>query len=100
MTGFFRKKNNEEFTNHGHEMTLEERQNLVIKDFVEDEKSFAEGTVSRSYLDFFKWLQEHTDIFDPVMVSIMLMGREGDRDALRFDDKSIKEIVNTYLSES
>jgi len=78
-------------------MTLKERQALVMKDILSAETNFEEGSVSRQYLDFFRWLQDHTDIFDPVMVAITMDGQEGNRNALRFTDEAMKELVNTYL---
>jgi hypothetical protein len=85
------------FTNHGHEMTLDERRAFFLKDIVHAEENFAEGTVSRQFLDFFKYLQTNTDLFDTVMVRIMMDASPDNRNALRLPENEIKELINTYL---
>jgi hypothetical protein len=87
----------EPFKDQAHEMTLDERRALFMRDVVHAEDNFAEGSVSRQYLDFFKYLQTNTDLFDTVMVRMVLETDPQNRDALRLNDEAIKEIVLQYL---
>jgi hypothetical protein len=86
------------FKDMAHEMTLDERRRVFLRDVVNAEANFAEGTVARQFLDYHRYLQTNTDLFDTVMVRLMLEANPEDRNALRLNDEAIKEIVNTYLA--
>jgi hypothetical protein len=83
-------------------MTLEERRDLVIKDIVDDEENFAPGTISNTCLEFFKWVQTNTDVFDSTMVSEMLYDalntKPYNEDVLKVDEETIKDFVKGFLN--
>lgn len=78
---------------------LEEARKRVIQDIVDDEANFAPYTVSGNLFSFFKWLQDNTDTFDPVMVELALdtAKSQSKRPNLKFTDDEIKGFVNDYL---
>lgn len=76
-----------------HEMSLDERRALVVKDIFDDENNFVVGTISWQLLRFYQWLQTNTDTFDAVMVRMTLDGG----DSLMRDDEEIKELVRLYM---
>jgi hypothetical protein len=90
-------------TAHTDKERLEAGRKQVIDEIVKDEESFAPHTVSGNLLEYHRWLQNNTDLFDPVMVSIVMSmaarGGDMDRNVLKLSDDELKEHVRAYLSQ-
>lgn len=84
------------------EINLAAGRQQVIAEMIEDEANFVDGTLTSLLFKYHKWMEEHTDTFDPVVVRVTMDAAdeakgELDRESLKLDDDIIKAQILGFM---